>query len=292
MRWGPIIATLGLSVSSLMAADQPGAIPVLPCGQGTSNTQGCNPSPKELKDAKNAFSKGLKAQKANRLDDAYEQFKTAADLNPRNVDYVTAREVLRQQLVYERLKSGNVDLLKDNQVGALANFRSALNLDPENEFAQQRIQDAIGQPASPSDRTPVVVAQADELHVKPNPVKAAFHFTGDSKALLTQVAAAYGVIATVDDSVQSRRVKFDIEPVDFFTAMEAAGDVTHSFWSAMDEKQIIVAGENPENHRIYDRLAMRTFYVPGATTPTDLNEMVNLLRTVFEIRFVTPQPQS
>jgi type II secretory pathway component GspD/PulD (secretin) len=208
------------------------------------------------------------------------------------LDYVTARELIREQLVYQHLKDGNVDLLKNDQVGALANFRSALSLDPDNQFAQQRVQDAIGEPAAAQYQPPVVIAQADELQVEPNPVKAAFHFTGDSKALLTQVAAAYGVIATIDDSVQSRRVKFNIEPVDFFTAMGAAGDVTHSFWSATDEKQVIVAGDTQENHRTYDRLAMRTFYIPGATSATDLNDIVNLLRTVFEVRFVTPQPQS
>ena len=39
-------------------------------------------------------------------------------------------------------------------------------------------------------------------------------------------------------------------------------------------------------------MALRTFYVPGITAPKDLNDIVNLLRTVFEIRFVTPQPQA
>jgi len=291
MRWGNIVALVLVS-ASLMAADQPAAVSLLPCGQGATDAPGCNPSKKDLKDAKDAFSRGVKAHRADRLHDAYEHFKTAADLSPHNMDYVTARELIREQLVYQHLKDGNVDLLKNNQVGALANFRSALSLDPDNQFAQQRVQDAIGEPAAAPYQPPVVIAQADELQVEPNPVKAAFHFTGDSKALLTQVAAAYGVIATIDDSVQSRRVKFDIEPVDFFTAMGAAGDVTHSFWSATDEKQVVVAGDTQENHRTYDRLAMRTFYIPGATSATDLNDIVNLLRTVFEVLFVTPQPQS
>jgi type II secretory pathway component GspD/PulD (secretin) len=291
MRWGKLIALFAFAVAA-MAADQPSAIPVLPCGEGAANLHGCNPSKKELKEAKDAFSKGIKAERANRLEDAYEQFKTAADLSPRNTNYVTARELIRQQLVFEHLKDGNVDLLKGNQVSALANFRNALSLDPKNEFAQQRLQDAIGRAAPAPSQTPTIVAESGILQVQPNPVKAAFHFTGDSKTLLMQVAAAFGVVASIDDSVQSRRVKFDIEPVDFFTAMGAAGEVTHSFWSAAGENQVIVAGDTAENHRLYDRLAMRTFYIPGATSPTDLNDVVNLLRTVFEIRFVTPQPQS
>jgi general secretion pathway protein D len=290
MRWGNIAAML-VFATSLLAADQPASVSVLPCGQGIARAPGCTPSKQELKDAKSAFTQGIKSQKANRLDDAYEHFEAAADLDPRNMDYVTARELLKEQLVFQHLKDGNVELLKNDQVSALASFQSALNLDPKNQFAQQRVQDSMGYAAPAVDHTPIVIAQASELHVQPNPVKAAFHFTGDSKTLLTQVASAYGVIATIDDSVQSRRVKFDIDPVDFFTAMQAAGDVTHSFWSPADEKQVIVAGDTAENHRTFDRLAMRTFYIPGATSPTDLNDLVNLLRTVFEIRFVTPQPQ-
>jgi Flp pilus assembly secretin CpaC len=39
-------------------------------------------------------------------------------------------------------------------------------------------------------------------------------------------------------------------------------------------------------------MGLRTFYIPGATTPADLNELSTLLRTIFDIRFVTSQPQS
>ena len=37
-------------------------------------------------------------------------------------------------------------------------------------------------------------------------------------------------------------------------------------------------------------MALRTFYLPGVTSPQELNDIVNLLRNLFEIRLVTPQP--
>ena len=46
-----------------------------------------------------------------------------------------------------------------------------------------------------------------------------------------------------------------------------------------------MARESTENHRLYDRMGLRTFYLSSATTPQDVNEVVNVLRTVFEIRF-------
>ena len=74
----------------------------------------------------------------------------------------------------------------------------------------------------------------------PNPAPQ-IPFSRHSHALLTQVASAYGTTADFDESIPSKHVHFYIEPVDFFTAMRAAGDVTGTFWVPLSEKQILVA---------------------------------------------------
>ena len=292
MRWaGSILAVLGLAVAAF-CADEPNNVPLLPCGQGGPGTPNCNPSKRELKEAKAAYGKALKLQKGKRGDEALAEFERAAQLNPRDIDYVTAREMARQQLVYEHLERGNTELLKGQQVEALADFRSALQLDPDNQFAQQRLRDALGEWAPRTSETPQVLADAGPVRVVPNPVRADFHFRGDSRDLLTKVTATFGVVATLDDSVQSRRVTFDIQGVDFYTAMGAACSVTKTFWTPLGDKQVLVVLDSAENHRLFDRMALRTFFIPGASSPQELTEIVNMLRTVFEIRFITPQPQT
>lgn len=292
MRWiRPILAVLGLAAAAF-CADEPASVPLLPCGQGGPGAPNCNPSKRELKEAKAAYVKALKLQKEKHGDEALDAFSHAAQLNPRDIDYVTAREMARQQLVYEHLERGNTELLKGQQVEALAEFRNALQLDPENQFAQQRLRDAMGGWAPRAEAAPQVLVDAGELRVVPSLARADFHYRGDSRGLLTQVAASFGVVATFDDSVPSRRVGFDIQGVDFYTAMGAACNVTKTFWTPLEDKQVLVAAESPENHRQYDRMALRTFFIPGITTPQELQEIVNVLRTVFEIRFITPQPQT
>src|ERR1700724_2597181 len=103
MRWacGLVVSLL---VSAVLSAQQTHA-PLLPCPEGASQSQ-CNPSKKEMKQARASFSRGLKLQE-KAPDEAYEQFKQAADLVPRNVEYMTAREVARQQLVYNPTQRGN-----------------------------------------------------------------------------------------------------------------------------------------------------------------------------------------
>jgi type II secretory pathway component GspD/PulD (secretin) len=199
---------------------------------------------------------------------------------------------VRQQLVFDHLRRGNENLTQGKVVEAQAEFRSASNLDPQNEFAQQRFRDSLAEWAPKTRGTPQVVAESQELRVIPNPGSHEFHFRGDSRALLTQVAGAFGITAEFDESVQSRRVHFDLESVDFYPAMRAACDVTGLFWSPLSEKQILLARDTNENHRQFDRMAMRTFFLPGATTPQELNEMTSLLRTIFDIRFVSQQAQA
>jgi general secretion pathway protein D len=294
MCWSRCLVGIFFFVSALVldasSVDQMNASGLLPCPSNASDAQ-CNPSKHDQKEGKAAFARGLKMQASN-PDQAVQEFERAAQLVSRNIEYVTARETARQQLVFKHIERGNADLESGKQIEALAEFRSALNLDPANQFAQERLRDALGDSAPKPTAPPTVVEQSSEIRVVPNPNLSSFHFRGDSRELLSTIATSFGVSAQIDESVTSRRVVFNIDNVDFYKAMLVAGQVTKSFWTPLGQKQVLVAADTPDNHRQYQRMAMRTFYIPGVDTPTALNDVVNLLRNLFEIRFVTPNPPS
>jgi hypothetical protein len=251
----------------------------------------CHGPAKDLKAARQAFARGLKLEKSHadnfqNLDQAFYEFEEAARLVPQNVEYLTAREITRQHLAGLHLERGNTDLLAGRQVEALAEFRTALNLDPQNEFAEQRILDALG-PAPVHTAGPAqVVASADALVAKPIDAHHDIHYRGESRGLVTAVAASYGLTVVFDDTFPSRSVRFDIENADFATAMQAASAVTKSFSVALEDTVLFACAETPDNHRLYDRLGMRSFYI-SAGSPQELNELVNSLRTLFEFKFVS-----
>ena len=287
MRWGLSIPAVLSLAAAVWAAELPNAM-VLPCGDQAAGNSSCQVSRKDQKQAEAAFKRGLKYEKAGKMDDAFVEFESAADLNPRAVDFVTAREMTRQQLVFEHLQRGNDYMSKARQVEGLAEYRAALHLDPENEFAQQRLRDVAAEWIPKVAAPPLVVASAGEISVVPQEGRHDFHYRGDSRGLITQIANTFGVVASIDDSVLSRPVRFNVDNVDFYAAMRLACDVTHSFWSPLEEKQLLVAADTNENHRLFDQMAIRTFYIP-ATVPQELTEVVNALRTVFDVRFLTPQ---
>jgi tetratricopeptide (TPR) repeat protein len=255
-----------------------------------SNSAGapaCRGPAKDLKAARKAFARGLKLEKSQHLEEAFYEFEEASRLVPQNVEYVTAREITRQHLAGMHLERGNRDLLDGRQVEALAEFRTALTLDPQNEFAQQRISDALGPVPVHTASPPQVVASADALTAKPIDGRHDIHYRGDSRGLVTTVAANYGLTVVFDDTFPSRRVRFDIENADFGTAMQAASAVTKSFSVALEDTVLFACADTPDNHRLYDRMGMRSFYIQGSNSAQDLNELMTSLRTLFEFKFAS-----
>ncbi len=293
MRHGLSLLTVLVIVSAAWAADQPVVTPgTVNCANGVPGAPACVATPKSRSEAKKAFARGLKLQKSKRMDEALTEFERAADLVPQDVQYVTLREMVRQQVVFDHLQRGNTALASGSQVQAMGEFRTALHIDPTNDFARQRLTDALGNNTPAPRQAPRVVESEDVIQLTPRDALQTFHFRGDSRALLTQIATAYGIVATFDDSVVSRRIRFDVENIDFFTAMRLAGAVTKTFWSPLQSKQILVATESTENHRLFDRIGLRTFYIPDVGSQQELTDLVNVLRTVFELKFVTSNMQS
>jgi len=240
-----------------------------------------------LKAARQAFARGLKLEKSRNLDQAFYEFEEASRLVPQNVEYLTAQEMTRQHLAGMHLERGNSDLLDGRQVEAMAEFRAALNLDPQNEFAQQRISDALGPAPVRTADTPQVVASADVVKAKPIDAPHDIHYRGDSRGLLTAVAASYGLTVVFDDAFPSHPVRFDIENADFGTAMQATSVATKSFVVPLEDTVLFAAVNNPENHRLYDRMGMRSFYIPGGPSAQELNELLTSLRSLFEFKFAS-----
>ena len=249
------------------------------------------PSPQIVAEAKKQFKAGVRLKSAGKTEAAFEKFEQASQTDPRNLEYVTAREFARQQLVMEALERGNKAMLAKNEIAATAEFRQALDYDPTNEFARQRLNDSVWESGAAPSRNLQVVQNSVEVFVSPSPERKDFQFRGDSRTLLAQVAKAYGITATIDDSVQTRRVHFDVQNLDFATAMEAATRVTKTFWIALSGSQMYVVADTLENRRNFERLAIRTFYFSDVSSPQELADMVNALRVILDIRIVSQNVQ-
>jgi general secretion pathway protein D len=283
------LLAMTLALPALAGGDDPSAPPPVACSSGIPGGVNCIVSKREMKEAREAFARGLKLQDHQRLDEAFSQFNEATRLVPQELRFLTARELVKAQLVFNHVQRGNVLLAENSRPQAAAEFRAALDLDPENQFARERLQETA-LPAIPSlpRVLPERVVNAGEIHLEPKNDRATFHFSGDVRGLFTELATAYGVSAQFDDSVQARQVRFNVDDVDFFGALKLACEVSKVMWAALDAHQLLIAADNPESHKQFDRMSLRTFVLPPHSSAQEVTDMVNTLRTIFDLRFIQP----
>lgn len=131
-----------------------------------------------------------------------------------------------------------------------------------------------------------------EVELTPKPGVRSFNLTADTRSLYSQIGSAFGLRITFDESTPTRSVHFELKDIDFPTAIDLAAQMTRTFWVPVAPDQILVAADTLQKRRELERMLQRTFYLPDSTAPTELNDVVNMLRTLLEIRYVVQQPSS
>jgi general secretion pathway protein D len=272
------------------AGDEPAVpAPAISCANGVPGSVNCAPSKKDLKEALNAYNHGLKLQDHKNLEEAFAQFDQASRLVPQNATFLSAREMTKAQLVFQHTERGDALLADAQREQAAAEYRAALDLDPDNAYTQERLADAMRNSAAPAlSGMAQLMADSSEIHLQPQKAeRATFHYRGDVRGLFTELASAFGVNAEFDDSVQAKSVRFYVDDVDFFTALNLACRVSKTMWTALDAHQLLIAPDTTENHKQYDRMSLATFSVPGATSPQQATEMVTSLRNICDFQKIS-----
>ena len=221
------LCAIWLAILSLAAFGQtspPSAIEMKACSQ-SHTAKACGVAQKDLKNAQQDFRAGMRLRDSGDLEKAFDAVAAAARLVPNDLEYVTVREVLRQQLVLQHLKTGNNLVLADKADKATAEFRQALALDPSNEFARQRLSQTM--PPILGNISNIAYADDDsELRLHPASGEHSYHYRGDTKGLFQAIGHDFGIAVEFDDSVSSRELRFYAGDLNFWRAVATASEMT------------------------------------------------------------------
>jgi tetratricopeptide (TPR) repeat protein len=284
------IVAAGLSGPAAAAADDPA--PSVPVACGVPGGINCNPSKKDEKEARKAYLLGLKLQKQDRYSESFDEFDRAVRLDPRNPQFFEAREVAKAGLVYAHVERGNQLLFGKEKADAAKEYQTALDLDPENQFARQRLQETSPAPRRQPIRVVPTIGDSEEIHLQPTKDHASFQYRGDVRGLFGQLASSFGMTVMFDDSVVSKQVRFYVDDADFETALKLACQVSQTLWTALSARQFFVAKDTTENHKQFDRLSLQTFRLPPHTATAEVQDLVNALRSVLEVHWVNQPGQT
>lgn len=224
-----------------------------------------------------------------KFEEALAEYQQAAQLDPTNADYAMAAEVARSHAVTALIQAAAKDRFAGNAGGAQASLERAEQLDPDNPEVTEHI-DALADDAVSGQPTPLYQQRAGGLgEIEPLIIARgtrSFHIDTNEHELIEKVFSTYGVTAMLDDSVENKRVRLDLDDADFATAAHALDLMTDTFHVPLDAHRVLVARDTRENRQEFMRQELETVYLSGLTGE-ELNQAANLARNVFGIEQVS-----
>ncbi len=231
---------------------------------------------------------GSKLFKAEQYEEAMSLYQQAASLDPANPNYGPAVQIARSHAVTALLQQAAKATTAGNRTAALSALRHAQELDPDNPQVAQHFTQ-IADSALLSATRPLyeeAAASAGEAPVLEHTGGVqSFHLKTDRRQLIEQVYKAYGVDATIDQSVPATLTRFDLDNASFSQAVSALNMVTHTFEVPLDPHRVVSAADTTQNRQQFLRQEMETLYLPGVAS-AEMTELTNVARNVFSIQQV------
>ena len=248
------------------------------------------PSKRQRHDAEKAYLAGAKALEQGDFGAAEKDFDTAADLVPGNPQYTAARQIAQQHHVAALVQAADKAKILGHASAAHADLMQAFAVDPNDPMVTQHL-DEISRDAlpDPEGRYGDSVTAGPPIELAPAKTRRSFHLHTTVNDLLRQVLTAYGITPVFDSSVKSKVVRLDVDDADFNEAARLSKLVTDTFFVPLDPDRVLVADDTRENRTKFERLAVETVYFPGLTS-TEITEMGNLARNVFDAQQATVSP--
>ena len=261
--------------------------------------------------AKSLFQKGLKAEARQDYEAAFDFYKAAYQQKPEDLRYRVPFERTRLLASSSKIKRGQKLREQGNLPDALALFQQAFEVDPSNDLAIQEIrrtQALMQKPGSAGPGASIPPARQQEeddplrkrLESASGPAAlaqfpdaaplTAIEMTDDSKVLYETVGKLANINVLFDPDYTSRRLPIKLKNVNLQEALDIIALESRTFWRPVTPNTIFVAQDTQAKRRELEQNVVKTFYLGNVSAPTDLQDMVNAIRTVLEVQRIQQIP--
>jgi Flp pilus assembly secretin CpaC/tetratricopeptide (TPR) repeat protein len=267
-----------------------GAIDPLPPAAAPPKTPPATVSPKQAREADDAYLEGAKEVHRKNSVAAEKDFARAVQLNPYNRDYLLALIVAREAHLNELVQAAAKARLLGDAAKAESLLEQARAIDPNNPTVAQHFGSATTDEAKAPPPPPVGATLAPAIHFEPNPGTHDIHLAGDPQSVLRGVYTAFGIAVTFDASFNDTTpVQLDLKGATFEDATRVVGMMTHSFAVPVQPKSALLAKDSQDVRDALMPLVEETIYLPGLGQD-QMQELANVARTVFDVKQVTASP--
>jgi len=248
--------------------------------------------------AKDFYNKGQDAEARQNYEQAYDFFKQAYDLKPKELRYRSAFERTRfraaESIVHRGLGLRDQGKLED----AAAEFQKALAIDPSLFIAKQELNrtlkmindqknpppQAVGPPAGLERRVQEAAGPVELAPISNVPITV--KLTDKSDTVFRTIGQLAGINVLLDPDYTARPIKVELNGVTLEEALEITALESKTFWRPVTSNTIFVAQDTPQKRKELEQSVLKTFYLSNLSQPTELQDVVNAIRAVLDVQRV------
>ncbi len=248
--------------------------------------------------AKSLYDKGQDAEARQNYEAAYNFFKQAYDLKPKDLRFRSAFERLRFKAAADIVHRGQGLRDQGKLQEAAAEFQKAVLIDPSLFIASQELKRTLQMINDKENPPPQAAGPPSSLERKireaGGPVELAaisnvpitVKLTEDSKVIYQTVGQLAGINVLFDPDYTSRRIKVELNGVTLEDALQITALESKTFWRPVTSNTIFVAQDNPAKRKELEQSVLKTFYLQNLSQPTELQDVVNAIRAVLDVQRV------
>lgn len=249
------------------------------------------PTPKKKtkndRQAEDAYISGARLLERHDTADAERAFARAVELAPGNGVYAMALASVREGHLTELVQSAGKARLLGQVSQAEMLLAQARTIDPTNPIVSQHpLPGSSPEVAKLHSWIADGPRLAGPIVLKPAPGTKSFNLRAAIPEVARQVAAAYGLKATLDASVSNQQIRFALEDVTYPEAMHALSEMGKLFIVPLTSGSVLITKDDRENRERYEHLIQETIYAAGMTNE-QLAEISNMIKSVFEVKQVS-----
>src|SRR5579871_1193948 len=249
--------------------------------------------------AKTLYEKGQDAEARQHYEEAYDFYKQAYDLRPKDLRYRASFEHSRFEAAASVVHRGQL-LRDDGKLDeAVAEFQKALTIDPSLFIAKQELNrtlkmindqrnpppQAAGPPAGLEKRVHEAAGPVELTPISNTPIAVKFA-SEKSDTVYRTIGQLAGINVLFDPDYQPKQIKVELNGVTLEEALEISALESKTFWRPVTSNTIFVAQDNPAKRKEIEQSVLKTFYLSNLSQPTELQDVVNAIRAVLDVQRV------
>ncbi|MGB0048499.1 MAG: cohesin domain-containing protein, partial [Terriglobales bacterium] len=225
----------------------------------------------------------------------------AYTLKPKDLRYRTAFERTRFYAASSHVHRGQVFRDAGKLDEAAVEFQKGLDIDPSSFIAQQELnrtkqmlREAQNPPPHAAGPTPLrrrLQSAQGPVEMAPiSNVPITLKVTEKANVIYETVGKLAGINVLFDPDYVPKQVRIELNGVTLEDALEIISFETKTFWRPVTPNTIFVAQDTPAKRKELEQNVIKTFYLSNLSQPTELQDVVNAMRTILEVSRIQQLP--